>query len=357
MYADDEMAMAASPARRRAAFDIGSGATKMMIADVVGTSVREVYFGQEVPVPFAMAWKRSLDGALDEAIQLEGLEVLRRFLEIAAEHGVVGAGSSCAVATEVFRKASNGGAYLERVRQELGLSIEVVTQSVEAELGFRTAVALQDGPPESVICWDSGGASFQITASPQLAGDAAESSGDALPLLRYMGALGTGVTTALLIEEVQGRCLADTSTPNPVSAEHAERLVDVLLGQLAQAPAWLSGASTVTAIGGINSMFAVAAQALESTAYTAADVRRALDDAVGLTDEEMAERPYCQGSLREPAGFIVPKLALLLAVMTRCEMHAVQYCSAIGSCPGLLISEQRYADSASVDDAILSQPE
>ena len=53
---------------------------------------------------------------------------------------------------------------------------------------------------------------------------------------------------------------------------------------------------------------------------------------------------YCYiimiGDLREPPGYIVPKLALLLAVMEHCEMREVQFCSTIGSCPGLLVSEE-----------------
>lgn len=49
---------------------------------------------------------------------------------------------------------------------------------------------------------------------------------------------------------------------------------------------------------------------------------------------------WAQGDLREPPGYIVPKLALLLAVMEHCEMTEVHFCSTIGSCPGLLVSEQ-----------------
>merc|ERR1711988_590878 len=51
---------------RRAAFDIGSAATKLLVAEVdpdAGT-IRKVLFGQEIPVAFSVAWKSSPDGSL-----------------------------------------------------------------------------------------------------------------------------------------------------------------------------------------------------------------------------------------------------------------------------------------------------
>mmetsp|Transcript_129457 Transcript_129457/g.402656 ORF Transcript_129457/g.402656 Transcript_129457/m.402656 type:complete len:329 (-) Transcript_129457:593-1579(-) len=316
---------------RRAAFDIGSGATKLVIADVRGMSLARVVYSQEVPVGFALDWKKSSDGTLSDGIQAKGLEVLRRFLEVCEEHNVPAA-SRCAVATEVFRRAENGIAYLERVFSELGLPVEVVSQASEAQLGFSTAVALQDGPAEAVICWDSGGASFQITSQ----------YGEHGALRSYLGAIGTGIATAWLVEEVQGHSFADRHTPNPVGAEEAEMLVKKMQRELAEPADWLRGRS-VTAIGGPNSMFCVVCECLGDTAaFAAADVRRALHGATGLTDEEMASRPYCQGELREPPSLIVPKLCLLLAVMEHCAIAEVRFCPAIGSCPGLLISSGRF---------------
>jgi len=327
--------MAASEApsnvERRAAFDIGSGSTKLLVADISGMSIASVLFGNEVPVPFAVDWKKSSDGTLSEDIQAQGLRVLQKLVEICEKHAVP-AGSRCAIATEVFRKAGNGQEYLTRVHSELGLNIEMVSQDDEARLGFFTAVALQSRPAEEVVCWDSGGASFQITSQGV----------DSTSIRSYVGSLGTGTVFATLVEAVQGRSLATCQTPNPVTAEEAVQLVQQLRDSLAEPPTWLQG-SSVTAIGGRNSMFCVASEALGGqTAYTEEDVRRALDEAAGLSDEDLASRPYCQGELREPPAFVVPKLCLLLAVVEHCGIASVQFCPAIGSCPGLLVSSGRF---------------
>ncbi|CAJ1404155.1 unnamed protein product [Effrenium voratum] len=111
-----------SAVSRRAAFDIGSGATKLMIADVVGSAIVKEHFAQEVPVAFAVDWKQSSDGNLSAGIQEKGLAVLRRLLEECARHEVP-PGAKCAVATEVFRKANNGSAYLDLVLRELSLPV------------------------------------------------------------------------------------------------------------------------------------------------------------------------------------------------------------------------------------------
>jgi hypothetical protein len=54
---------------RRGAFDIGSGATKLMIADVSSTQIVEILFGEERPVAFSADLLRSDNGCLSDEIQ------------------------------------------------------------------------------------------------------------------------------------------------------------------------------------------------------------------------------------------------------------------------------------------------
>jgi len=318
---------------RRAAFDIGSGATKLMVADVSGTQVEKVHFSQEVPVSFAIDWKKSTDGNLSEDIMAQGMAVLQQFMEICTSLSVP-ATARCAVATEVFRKAGNGEKYLASVKEEFGLVVEMVSQEMEAEIGFRTAAALETEKVDDLICWDSGGASFQITSQNPGGGS----------LRSYVGAFGSGVTSAVLVEKIQGAAFAEKPTANPVSAAEADALISYLKEQLPPPAEWLSG-KPVTAIGGPNSMFCVASEALGETVYALADLQRALQTVVGKTDAELATRPFCQGELREPAGLIVSKLCLLIAVMAHCSIAKVSFRLCTGSCPGLLISEERYAQA------------
>ncbi|CAJ1404150.1 unnamed protein product [Effrenium voratum] len=141
-----------------------------------------------------------------------------------------------------------------------------------------------------------------------------------------------------MLVEVQGHSLSTKSSPNPVTSQEADELLVQLKEKLSETPSWLQGGE-VTAIGGPNSMFCVASEALERRSYQAHDIRAVLGELLGLTDEELMTRAFCQGELREPPGFIIPKLALLLAVMEHCQLKEVQFCAAIGSCPGLLIGD------------------
>merc|ERR1719189_1173206 len=104
------------------------------------------------------------------------MAVLREFIGICESHSVPPS-ERRAIATEVFRKAANGEQYLAQIKEEFGLAVDMVSQDLEAELGFRTAAALHDGRAQDLICWDSGGASFQIT-TPSMDGG---------PLRSYVG--------------------------------------------------------------------------------------------------------------------------------------------------------------------------
>ena len=68
---------------RRAAFDIGSGYTKMLVADVKdGAIVGRIILETEVKLAFKVDAQKSADGSLSDAIQAEGLQ---RFQRLAAK--------------------------------------------------------------------------------------------------------------------------------------------------------------------------------------------------------------------------------------------------------------------------------
>ena len=58
---------------RRAAFDIGSGTTKMLIADVVDGRLVETRRSEERSVAFALEFKKTPDKTLPKAIMDEGV--------------------------------------------------------------------------------------------------------------------------------------------------------------------------------------------------------------------------------------------------------------------------------------------
>jgi len=151
---------------RRAAFDVGSGSTKLQCSDceltvdavsgvVTSTRIINKLYGIERPVQFGADLKCSPDGRLSEKIQLEGLTV---FKELKAEAENLGVQEFHAIATEVFRKAVNGPEYLQLIG-ELGVTVTILTQEIEAELGFgsvQAELALSGGGAAECV-WDSGG--------------------------------------------------------------------------------------------------------------------------------------------------------------------------------------------------------
>ena len=216
---------------RRAAFDIGSGYTKMLVADVKdGAIVGRVVLETEVKLSYKVDAQQSADGSLSEAIQAEGLAC---FGQLTAKALSLGATEATGIATEIFRKAPNGEAFLERLTNATGVRITRISQEAEARLGLATAEALGGGPSEAyAAAWDSGGASFQITGrqGPQSAPIAS------VAVRAFTATLGTGPAFERLLVQVQGRPYDVRATPNPVSATEAEALVRSLPGHLAPWP-------------------------------------------------------------------------------------------------------------------------
>jgi exopolyphosphatase/guanosine-5'-triphosphate,3'-diphosphate pyrophosphatase len=66
------------------------------------------------------------------------------------------------VATEACRMAENGPAFIDRVRQETGLSLEIIDRETEAGLAAVGAEPLVDGDAETALVFDIGGGSTEV---------------------------------------------------------------------------------------------------------------------------------------------------------------------------------------------------
>ena len=71
-----------------------------------------------------------------------------------------------AIATEACRRAANGAEFLDRVRAETGLEIDVITAREEAELALESCAPLLAAPPRPgerrVLLFDIGGGSTEL---------------------------------------------------------------------------------------------------------------------------------------------------------------------------------------------------
>jgi exopolyphosphatase/guanosine-5'-triphosphate,3'-diphosphate pyrophosphatase len=164
----------------RAAFDVGSGTTKLTVARVEvqngptnnasllapSGKIVEILGEGHIDVLFGHDFKQSAERKiLSDKIFQQGLEAIRN-LKAKAEKlagSQVGELQFAGIATAVFREASNGSQFIETVKRELGIPFSVISQDEEAQIGFVTAcAAVPDIAVSNVLSWDSGGASFQI---------------------------------------------------------------------------------------------------------------------------------------------------------------------------------------------------
>ena len=170
-------------------------------------------------------------------------------------------------------------------------------------------------------------------------------------------------------------CMLDqmpSAVCNPISRGEFDTLVAHLEGQLPAVQGdkgdfrWIGKCPTVTAIGGPTSMCRLPGLLLlngtcredeaNSIGYSLSDVYDAANVILGKTDFEIASIParfsveelsetnqapcvsgQTLGDLCLEPHLAATKLALLVAVMRRCQMQRVRHQFAIGSCPGLLV--------------------
>jgi hypothetical protein len=232
----------------RAAFDFGSGASKLAIAFVPDatqpTRELDVLFEEEFELLIGISVSRSPNGAINDDIlqQLQALVaklrgiVDRTLAEVAASRGLNHLSlRMTAVCTAVYREASNGAQARDVIQDGLGVhTVRILTAAEEGHIGFLTgliAARPQLGPSNDVsevAVYDSGGASFQITLGSGSDPSAARVIGCA------EGNWGSGKAVHAMLTRVQQKAAAKDHyvTCNPVSIEEAAKLRSLIDGCL-----------------------------------------------------------------------------------------------------------------------------
>ncbi len=193
---------------RRAAVDVGSGGTKVTIADVdletnrISRIVEDLSF----PVPYQNSLDKSTDGKFDSKTRALGIQTFKKIQEIANQHQV---DKITAIATSAFRKANNSKKFVSEIKKQTGLCVQIISQREEGELAFYSALATGDLNPDEVIVWDIGTGSLQMTTA---------SSDEGLTV--YMGEeMGSVAFKNYIVNELQDHDIEDTISPNPMSGE------------------------------------------------------------------------------------------------------------------------------------------
>ncbi|ODT75267.1 MAG: exopolyphosphatase [Pelagibacterium sp. SCN 64-44] len=157
---DQRTQPAPNPRRPRgplyAALDLGTNNCRLLIARphergfrVIDGFTRIVRLGEGV----------SVTGRLSDAAMERTMEALRQCRNKLRDHQPT---RMRLIATEACRAAENGPAFLERVKTELGLELEIVDRRTEAELAVTGCADLIDGAAQGALMFDIGGGSSEL---------------------------------------------------------------------------------------------------------------------------------------------------------------------------------------------------
>jgi exopolyphosphatase/guanosine-5'-triphosphate,3'-diphosphate pyrophosphatase len=135
--------------------DIGSNSGVVLVARVRDAAHLDVLDDARSPLRLVRDVARA--GQLSRETVDRTLGILRGFVAVATSSG---AERTLAVATAAVREASNGAAFIQHTREELGIPVDIAGADEEARYGFLGAVhalPVQDG-----IVLDVGGGSLQL---------------------------------------------------------------------------------------------------------------------------------------------------------------------------------------------------
>jgi exopolyphosphatase/guanosine-5'-triphosphate,3'-diphosphate pyrophosphatase len=139
-----------------AALDLGTNNCRLLIARphdrgfrVIDGFTRIVRLGEGV----------SVTGRLSDAAMERTMDALRQCRNKLRDHQPT---RMRLIATEACRAAENGPAFLARVKEELGIELEIVDRRTEAELAVTGCADLIDGEAAGALMFDIGGGSSEL---------------------------------------------------------------------------------------------------------------------------------------------------------------------------------------------------
>jgi exopolyphosphatase / guanosine-5'-triphosphate,3'-diphosphate pyrophosphatase len=135
--------------------DVGSNSARLVIAQADDHGCLEVI--EEIRAPLRLVRGLDKSGALTDEAMERAFEALTDFRAVARGAGVE---QIVGLATAAVREASNRNVLLDRIREQLGIDVEVIDGAREAQLAF--VGAIYGLPVEHGILMDMGGGSMQI---------------------------------------------------------------------------------------------------------------------------------------------------------------------------------------------------
>ncbi len=207
----------------RAAFDLGSGTFKLAVAEVAGNQVH-LKFSKVMKVGLGLDLAESTNGLLSEKVQKVALKSLIELLQDAQAQGAT---QFAGIATAAFRHATNGEALLQKLKQDTGIHLRLITQEEEGILAFKTFLTVfPDIQQANCIALDLGAASFQLTTQN-------EETYDVLH-----GPIGVSGVLKLFSEEIRGIPYKRGLVFTPIASDEISLLIEKIKSKITL-PTWL----------------------------------------------------------------------------------------------------------------------
>ena len=147
-----------SSLRRVAAIDIGTNSTHLLVA-AVDPNLRTFSIVLAEKSTTRLGERDPVTGHLSDAAITRGMDALRQFTELAASHQVE---QIVTAATSAVREAPNGRDFLQQIKDELDLDVDLVSGPEEARLiylGVLSGMSFGDRPH---LLLDIGGGSTEL---------------------------------------------------------------------------------------------------------------------------------------------------------------------------------------------------
>jgi exopolyphosphatase/guanosine-5'-triphosphate,3'-diphosphate pyrophosphatase len=268
----------------RAAFDIGSGSTKMKVYKVNSCTNKIISLveGKSCDYSDKVAYKESLveQNLLSDHIINKGLKVLN-LMKINAKK--CGATQFQATATSAFRQASNGQQAVKKL-QKSGIHISIISQEEEARLGFVGGASKKPELDSKNLCvWDIGGSSMQIVCSHHG------------KIKTFLGHLAS-IPFKEHILKIQS---SKKNSPNPISAVdyHKSKLITQSEAKKIFSKINKNHLQTkpVIGIGGVH--YYAVSQAINAPTYTVQGLEKAIKTRLNKSNQELGGGKYANTAL------------------------------------------------------------
>jgi exopolyphosphatase / guanosine-5'-triphosphate,3'-diphosphate pyrophosphatase len=257
---------------RLAAVDVGTNSTRLLVADVAGGAIVATHAREMVITRLGKGVDRT--GRFDPEALARTLEVLAVYAETCRRLEVT---RRRVVATSATRDAADRRAFLDGVRDLLGVDAEVLTGEAEAALTYRGATADLPGEEPTLVV-DIGGGSTEL-----ILGDGARS--------RAMVSLDIGCVR-LFERHLRGDppAAAEVAALRAEVADHLDGVTVVV--DPAAADRVVGVAGTVTTVAAIAlGLDAYDPRRIHRSAIAAADVAATADKLAAMTVAERAAMP------------------------------------------------------------------